>query len=279
MIIDMRLRPPYKSITNMSFFQVPQYIAPTVLKNGGHMPLSCFEKSMDLLIQEMDEASVDMGVVPVRTADGVLNDDVIGLLEDYPGRFIVMAGIDPTTGILNALNDIDKYAVNGPSAGIVMELPFCKNGPLHVDDPILTPIYEKCEMEQIPVYLQWGGLFAPDLGLYNPVELDHVAVKYPKMTIICGHAGWPFVTEICQIALCRGNVYLAPDTYMTPNTPGYEGYVTAARNMLSERICFSTAYPLATISEMKASYDAFDLPDDIKENLFCNNAKRALGLQ
>ncbi len=73
-----------------------------------------------------------------------------------------------------------------------MELPFCKNGPLHVDDPILTPIYEKCEMEQIPVYLQWGGLFAPDLGLYNPVELDHVAVKYPKMTIICGHAGWPF---------------------------------------------------------------------------------------
>ncbi len=117
MIIDMRLRPPYKSITNMSFFQVPQYIAPTVLKNGGHMPLSCFEKSMDLLIQEMDEASVDMGVVPVRTADGVLNDDVIGLLEDYPGRFIVMAGIDPTTGILNALNDIDKICSKRPLGG------------------------------------------------------------------------------------------------------------------------------------------------------------------
>ena len=63
-------------------------------------------------MQEMDEAGVDMGVVPVRTADGVSNDDVLGLLEDYPGRFIVMAGIDPTTGILNALQDIDKYTVN-----------------------------------------------------------------------------------------------------------------------------------------------------------------------
>ncbi len=279
MVIDMRLRPPYKSITKMDFFQAPQFISPTVLKNGGHMPPSCFEKSMDLLIEEMDDAGVDIGVVPVRTSNGVTNEDAIELLKDYPGRFVVMAGIDPTTGILQALTDIDHYVVHGPCAGIVMELPFCKKGPLHVDNPVLAPIYEKCEAGNIPVYLQWGGLFAPDLGLYNPVELDHVAARYPKMTIICGHAGWPFVTEICQVALCRGNIYLAPDTYMTPNTPGHEGYVTAVRNMLSERICFSSAYPLATIAETKRSYDAYALSEEIKENLFCNNAKRALGLQ
>ena len=279
MVIDMRLRPPYKSITKMNFFETPEFISGLVVKNGGHMPPSCFEKSMDMLIDEMDEAGVDIGVVPIRTSQGVLNDDVISLMEEYPGRFVGMAGVDPTDGILESLEVVEKYVVNGPCAGIVMELPFCKKGPLHVDDPMLTAIYEKCEEKNVPVYLQWGGLFAPDLGLYNPVELDHVAAKYPKMTIICGHAGWPFVTEICQIAICRGNVYLAPDTYMTPNTPGYEGYVTAAKNMLSERICFSTAYPLATIAETKASYDAFDLPNDVKENIFCNNAKLAIGLE
>lgn len=279
MVIDMRLRPPYKSITNMDFFKTPQFINPTVMKNGGHMPPSCFEKSMDLLIQEMDEAGVDMGVVPVRTSNGVTNEDAMQILEDYPGRFVVMAGIDPTEGMNRALEGIDKYVINGPCQGIVMELPFCKSGPLHVDNPMLDAIYEKCQEQQVSVYLQWGGLFAPDLGLYNPIELDHVAFRYPKMTIICGHAGWPFVTQICQIALCRGNVYLAPDTYMTPNTPGYEGYVTAARNMLSERICFSTAYPLATIAETKASYDAYNFSDEVKENIFCNNAKRALGLE
>ena len=46
MIIDMRLRPPYKSLTKMNFFETPQFIAPLVEKNGGHMPPSCFEKWM-----------------------------------------------------------------------------------------------------------------------------------------------------------------------------------------------------------------------------------------
>lgn len=279
MIIDMRVRPPYKSITNMSFFQATPIFAPQVRKNGGNMPPSSFEKSMDLFIKEMDEAGVDMGVVPVRTADGVKNDDLLSLLEEYPGRFVGMAGIDPTVSLLQSLEDIDRYVVNGPCAGIVMELPFCKGGPVHVDDPMLTVIYEKCQRDHVPVYLQWGGMFAPDLRLYDPVELDHVASKYPEMTIICGHAGWPFVTEICQVCMCRGNVYLAPDTYMTPNTPGYEGYVTAAKNALSEKICFSSAYPLATIAETKQSYEELPLSDEIKENIFCNNAKRALNLE
>ena len=278
MIIDMRLRPPYKSFTNMSFFQMPEYIAATVQKNGGNMPPSCFAKSMDLLLAEMAEADVDMGVVPVPTSNGVLNEDLLDLLSQYPDKFIGMAGIDPTEGLLEALTHMDRYVVNGPCQGIVMELPFCKNGPVHVDDPMLSPIYEKCQKDHIPLYLQWGGLYAPDLDLYNPIRLDHVAVKYPDMTIICGHAGWPFVTEICMVAFNRGNIYLAPDTYMTPNTPGSEGYVTAARNMLSERICFSSAYPLATIAETKAAYEGLGLAEEIMENIFCANAKRALHL-
>ena len=279
MIIDMRLRPPYKSIMKMNFFETPQFIAPLVEKNGGHMPLSCFEKSMDMLIQEMDEAGIDMGVVPIRTSQGVRNEDLLDLLQEYPDRFIGMAGVDPTEGLLKALDTIDEYVLNGPCKGIVMELPFCTGGPVHVDDPMLTVIYEKCERDRVPVYLQWGGLFAPDLGLYDPIELDHVAAKYPKMTIICGHAGWPYVTQMCQICICRQNVYLAPDTYMTPNTPGYEDYVIAAKNMLSDRICFSTAYPLATIAETKKSFDELPVSDEIKDNIFCNNAKRALNLE
>ncbi len=279
MIIDMRVRPPYKSITHMSFFQAPEFIADKVRKNGGNMPPSCFAKSMDMFLTEMDEAEVDKGVVPVRTSNGVLNEDLVSLLEEYPDKFIGMAGVDPTEGILNALKTIEQYVKYGPCQGIVMELPFCKKGPVYVDDPMLSSIYEMCAKESIPLYLQWGGLYAPDLELYNPVRLDHVAAKYPDMTIICGHAGWPYVTEICMVAFNRGNIYLAPDTYMTPNTPGSEGYVTAVRNMLSDRICFSSAYPLATITEMKKTYENLGLDKEIMQNIFCNNAKRALNLR
>lgn len=42
MIIDMRLRPPYKSITQMSFFKTPQFIVETVEKTEDiyHHPVS-----------------------------------------------------------------------------------------------------------------------------------------------------------------------------------------------------------------------------------------------
>ena len=279
MIIDMRLRPPYKSICNMGLYTAQEHIVPVMHKNGGRLAPSAHEKSMPLLLEEMDQAGITMGVVPIRTADGVSNDDLVQLIADYPGRFVGMAGVDPTDGILKAFDTSDTYVHNGPCKGIVMELPFCKKGPLHCNDRYLWAIYEKCEAEQVPVMLQWGGMFAPDLKLYDPTELDKVAVSFPRMTIIAAHAGWPFMTEIIQVAFCRNNVYLAPDTYMTPNTPGFQDYVRAAKNMLSERICFSTAYPLATIADTKKSYLELGLSGDILENIFCNNAVRALHLE
>lgn len=278
MIIDMRLRPPYKSMRNMSMYKSQDVIVPVMARIGGRLAPSAREQSMEMLIREMDEAGIDMGVVPIRTSDGVENDDLVALLRDYPGRFIGMAGIDPTLGLVKALEDIDTYVVKGSCQGIVMELPFCKNGPLHCNDRCLWTIYEKCEAEGVPVMLQWGALFVPNLGFYDPTELDTVAAGFPKMNLIAAHAGWPYVQEIIQVALCRRNVYLAPDTYMTDKCPGFQDYVCAARNMIRDRICFASAYPLLTHADIKKSYLELGLPDDVLDDIFCRNARRALNL-
>lgn len=270
-IIDARLRPPYKSIKNMSFY------------NEAH-PFSNFivpeirYKTMEQLIKDMDDAGIMAGVVPVRESDGVLNEDLDAISKEYPGRFIGLAAIDPWKGSEYNFAQIDQYVNHGSCVGIVMELPFLRKGPLHADDKMIYPIYDKCQRDGIPVYLQWGGMMAPRLDLYNPLEIDHVAGDFPQLHLILAHGGWPFVTEICWICMNHPNVFIAPDRYMTPDIAGYEGYQIAAQRELRGQICFSTAYPLAPLKPGVDGFKAMNFDEALKENVFFNNIVRALKL-
>lgn len=275
--IDMRIRPPYKSLLSMSLYTRPEQLEPLLTRNGCRYPESAVRQSMELLIKEMDENEIEMGIVPIRYSDGVSNDDLVELIKEYPGRFIGMAGLNPLEGVAASYQIIDDYVNHGPCSGVVMELAFLKE-PMHSDDPRIFPIYEKCEREGIPVYLQWGGMLSPNMDFYNPKDIERVAVLYPRLTLILAHGGWPYVTQMSYLCFNHENIYLCPDAYMTSSTPGYEGYVTGARGMLRDRLCFSTAYPLARLDDTIEKYMEHGLPEEIMEDIFYNNAKRALGL-
>ena len=97
MIIDMRLRPPWKSIPSLAVYNFPPgSYAPEI--KGAARPRSATERSMDLLIQEMDEAGIRWGVVMGRLADEqygtIANEDIYELVEAYPNRFVGFPGVN-----------------------------------------------------------------------------------------------------------------------------------------------------------------------------------------
>lgn len=275
-IIDARLRPPFKSLRNMSFYAVKSGPMSDMLRP--FFSPSAIQEDMDLLIKEMDEAQVSAGVVSVRLSDGVLNDDIVELMSAYPGRFYGLLGTDPWDDHTTIFDNIEKYILNGPCVGVGMELPFLAKQPLHCNDKQVYPIYEKCQSLGVPVYLQWGGMFAPNLNFYEPTEIDQVASDFPGLTLILAHAGWPYVTEMCYVGMNHPNVYLAPDRYMTPLVGGTEPFLTAVRYEMRKQICFSTAYPLQQMGLGVQIYKNLGLPDDIMEDVFANNIIRALKL-
>ena len=246
MSIDFRVRPPVESYRAAEFYTNFQDVEQRSARFGTQISQCARTFSLELLLEEMDEAGVEQAVVPIRKGCGGDNKDLVHLLERHPERFIGLAGIAPLMGVEAALEEIGRYVIDGPCRGIALEPAFDPER-WHVDDERVFPIYERCSREGIPVAMTFGGIFTPGLGYYAPLELDRVAA-FPDMNIALCHGGWPYVTEICQIAFNRRNVYLAPDMYMI-NAPGSRDFIAAANGILYDRILFASAAPIISIRD------------------------------
>lgn len=99
--IDWRLRPPFKSFKESYLYN--EDLRPTA-------PVAALEFDMDKMIEEMDGAGIEVGVVPMRVGND--NNDIAELKKLYPGRFAGLAHIDPWDG-KKALEDIDLYVGEG----------------------------------------------------------------------------------------------------------------------------------------------------------------------
>lgn len=272
-VIDWRLRPPFGSFKGCAIFNT----ATNSHMASDQVPRSAVEFSMDELIKEMDEANVVKGVVPIRKEND--NDDIARIQALYPGRFEGLAHIDPFEGE-KALADIDKYVTNGPAKGIILEPGqiFLEDS-MRPDDERLMPIYDKCQAEDIVVTLTFGGFYGRALEYYNPEALDRVAAGFPRMKLVLTHAGFPYITQTCWIAMHRDNVYLSPDFWILSTNPGYQDYVTAANNILQDRFIFGSCYPAGMgLKGAVEDLQKVGIKDEVLPKMLYDNAARLLGL-
>ena len=274
MIIDFRVRPPYKSMAEGALWNMDRRRSFAARFKKG-ISESIEQKSMDLLIKEMDECGIDKGVVQVRLSIGMKNEDLASLLKEYPDRFIGMIGVDPWN-VEQAFEDIDKYIVNGDATGVIIEHGFC-NPAITADDGRNYPIYELCQRLDIPMTLSFGGLIGPYVDHNSPKMIDKVAKDFPKLTLILAHAGWPFVQEMAHITLNRPNVYLSPDIYAV-NAPGSTDYLNMMNNFIPEKMIFGSAYPVICMKDMVDVYKEMLAPE-VYEQVMYENAARILKLE
>jgi len=266
--IDWRFRPPYRSFKGSILYN----------KYGDNpaWPESVRKFSMEAMIKEMDETGVGIGMVSMRQGND--NNDIALIKQEYPGRFLGMAHINPCEG-QKALDDIDKYVVNGAADTIIMEPgQFFIEDPMPADDPRMYPIYEKCQKAGIITTLTFGGLFCAKLENYNPIYIDRIAVDFPDLQIVITHGGWPYVTEICHVGYQRKNVHICPDYYMFKINPGYDQYVIAANNILKDQILFGSCFPSKPLAFAMDNIKNIGLTDEALENVLYKNSARLLGL-
>jgi predicted TIM-barrel fold metal-dependent hydrolase len=124
--------------------------------------------------------------------------------------------------------------------------------PMHVDDPQLFPIYEKCIELDVFVQLLSGSISScPDLTFTDPVHYQHVADKYPELKIVIAHACYPYITEVISlipnsIRKGKSNIFLEPDVYLF--MPG-GGVYAEAMNAFPDSFLFASTYPYGTFAE------------------------------
>jgi uncharacterized protein len=276
-VIDFRLRPPLRGFLDMIMYANAPRRDRATRMHGFEPAPSASRQSIDLLIQEMDAASVTTGVVVGRFSGrfgSVSNADVRAIAEAYPGRFVGVASIDPSNR-RGAIAEIDSCMAAGFRA--VNIEPASYPEPMLADDRRLYPIYAHCEDRDIPVIVMAGGNAGPDLSYTVPVHLDRMAADFPLLRIVVSHGGWPWVGEMLHIAYRRPNVYLSPDQYLA-NMPGMREYIEAANGFLAERFLYASSYPFAPADAYAQWFRALPIREELMERLMYKNAAVLLGL-
>ncbi len=276
MIIDFRVRAPFEAYKN-NFF-TPGCLAhlnsESLLRVDAPVSPSAVQYSMPLLLEEADEAGIDTLVVPIRRATGGRNEDLEALIGKYPHRLVGLAGLD-VQDIETAIRETERFVVNGACTGVVME-PGQDSTPWFVNAAWAFPLYDYCQAHHIPLVFTYGGIMTRSIRYYAPELIDDVAAAFPRLNIALMHGGWPYVSEVCQIALNRSNVYLAPDFYML-RSPGMSDYAVAANYLLKERVIFSSAYPIMPLKGARDGYLS-QLREEVRPLVMGENAARFLGL-
>ena len=272
-VIDFRIRPPYKEFLDTVMFAQAERRDRITRAIGFEPSIAAQQKSVDLLLAEMDTGGVGAGVVVGRNSGSlgsVPNDVVKEFCDRYPGRFIPVGSVDPHHR-KPAIAEIERVMALGFKA-INIE-PGGSNPPLHVDDAKLYPIYAFCEDRNVPLILMTGGNAGPDVSYSDPQHLDRMLADFPGLMVVASHGSWPWVHQALHVAFRRQNLYLSPD-YLLANMPGMDDYIRAADGFLSDRFVYASAFPFAPVSGFLEWFRKLPIrPENIEKILYSNAAK------
>ena len=262
MIIDTRIRPPYKGFTAGKDSLIHNFDHATKWSGmfGGHAAPSVKTHSLDDCLAEMDAAGIDFAIAPGRKGQDhmwVDNQDVVDLTEDYPDRFAGIASIFPEDPMEYNLEQIKKYCIDGPLLGVSLETGLVADvegaTPRFVDDHKFWPIYELCEKHGVVVSFTHNAPAYPDTSGSDPVRLKHIYDDFPRLKTLLVHGCWPHVNEIAAYLFLNKNVMVQPDFYIM-NTAGWRGYVDSANYMNPGNYVFASSYPLGDMSVLVDYY-------------------------
>lgn len=163
-------------------------------------------------------------------------------------------------------------------------IPFWEGVPASA--PALAPIYEGATELDVPVWIHVGNNFNSrvSLDVSHWRHIDAVAVAYPRLKIVMGHGGWPWVTEALSLCLRHPNVYLEFSSHrpahMTKAGSGWEPLIHMAP-AVKDKVLFGTSSWVSPKSIRELADEVATLPIDeaTKRAWIGGNAVRILGLR
>jgi hypothetical protein len=182
-----------------------------------------------------------------------------------------------------------KKAYNDGQIGAIGELASQYAG-LSPDAPELEPFFEIADQLKIPVGIHMGtaGGHAAyrccpgyRMALGNPLLLEDVLVKYPRLRVYVMHAGWPFLDEMMALFAGHPQVYadLSAINWSLPE-PEFERYVRQLVEAgYGKRLMFGSdqmIWPELIEVAIKRIEEADFLTTEQKRDIFYNNAARFL---
>lgn len=161
------------------------------------------------------------------------------------------------------------------------------------NDPRMEPIYALAEELDLPLGIHIGlskpGVSYDDSPKYraalsNPMLLEDVLIRHPKLRLYVMHAGWPMMDQMVALLWAHPQVYVdvAVINWAVPR-PEFHSYLRRlVETGFGERIMFGSdqmVWPDAIGKAVEAIESATFLTEQQKRDIFYNNAARFLRLE
>ncbi len=212
--------------------------------------------------------------------------------EAAPDRFIggAMFTGGPSTYTPTPSLDALRTGVRDGAIGVIGELASQYAG-LAPDDPALEPYFELAEDLRLPVGIHMGtsGGHATyrccpgyRMALGNPLLLEDVLARHPKLKVYVMHAGWPMGDAMLALMHGHPQVYadLSSISWSIPRAEFHRYVRRLVEAGLGKRLMFGSdqmVWPELIETAIESIHTADFLSEDQKKDIFYNNAATFLG--
>ena len=241
---------------------------------------------LDETLQEMRRFNIVSGVIAGERAV------VAKWVRAAPDRFIPAANFFLDDGLPPAgrLGELEQRAKSGETKVFAEITPQYRGLP--PDHPALAPYYAMAEKLDIPVGIHMGyGAPGGPYWLYpkyraslgNPLLLEDLLVRHPKMRVYVMHAGMPFTDEMIAVLNAHPQVYvdISADNVGVPRAEFYVHLKRLVDAGYAKRIMFGSdqmVWPKMIEVAVESIIEAPFLTEAQKRDILYNNAARFVRL-
>ena len=177
--------------------------------NNYHEQLAvALDESLDRLQSAMAEAGVSYSLVLTSYLVSVHRPstaEVVRAVEQFDNLGVV-AGISYLNYRERDLREMADFLRAGLVRGLKL---YPGYEPFYPHDPRLKVVYDLAEEFDVPVMIHTGDTFSPrgKLKYAHPLEVDEVAVDYPKVKFVICHLGNPWLVDCMEVVYKNDNVW------------------------------------------------------------------------
>jgi predicted TIM-barrel fold metal-dependent hydrolase len=178
-----------------------------------HCPGNEMREAIDSLLADMEKAGVDTSLVITACN--------LGLLEEYsrriPEKLFVAYLYDsrnPKEGLRALRREVDKHP--DLIRCVKTMFPYLGQHPLQKE---FAPLYRFCEKRSLPIQFHLGGDSNME-SLSNPLYFARLSSLFPKLVIICLHAGGGMIRAMPLLMRLWPNIFLETEALQLEEAEG-----------------------------------------------------------
>jgi uncharacterized protein len=218
---------------------------------------------------------------------GVLvpNEYVASYVGRHPEKLIGFCSVDPHDA--DAVEQLDHAVTRLGLRGLKVG-PIYQN--IHPQDERFLALMARAEALGVPVLIHQGTTFCSNvsLELANPILLQPIALKFPKLRMLIAHMGHPWIAE--TLVLIRKHPHFYSDISALYYRPWqfYNALVLAMEYGVLDKLLFGTDYPFTTpastiaalkkVNDIAAGTNMPRIPEAKIEEMIYRDALPLLGL-